>query len=64
MTCEKIKEVVSDYERAIRRGVEDVFKSARMYGCAFHWTQAVFRNLKKIGMVQLYSKRGGDEVNV
>lgn len=56
--CDNIKEVVSDYERAIWRGVEDVFPSARMYGCAFHWTQAVFRNFKKIGLVHLYSKTG------
>ena len=44
----KIKEFVSDYERAIWRGVEDVFPKASMFGCAFHWTQAVFRRLKKI----------------
>jgi hypothetical protein len=54
----KIKEFVSDYERAIWRGVEDDFPKASMFGCAFHWTQAVFRRLKKIGLVNLYNQKG------
>ncbi|XP_046453634.1 uncharacterized protein LOC124201186 [Daphnia pulex] len=54
----EIKEFVSDYERAIWRGVEDVFPKASMFGCAFHWTQAVFRRLKKIGLVNLYNQKG------
>jgi hypothetical protein len=29
-----------------------------MFGCAFHWTQAVFRRLKKIGLVNLYIQKG------
>ena len=45
-TC-KVKEVVTDYERAIWRGMEDVFPKVKVLGCAFHWTQAIFRNMKK-----------------
>ena len=29
-----------------------------MFGYAFHWTQAVFRRLKKIGLVNLYNQKG------
>jgi hypothetical protein len=38
--------------------VEDVFPKASMFGCAFHWTQAVFRRLKKIELVNLYNQKG------
>lgn len=42
-----VQEVVSNFERGIWRGVQAVFPEVKMYGCAFHWTHALFRNLKK-----------------
>lgn len=51
-----VQEIVSDFELAIWRGVEEVFPNVKMSGCAFHWTQAVFRKLKKIGLAGLYKK--------
>lgn len=52
----KVKEVVSDFERAIWRGIQDVFPNVKIFGCAFHWTQAIFRNMKQIGLGMLYNR--------
>jgi hypothetical protein len=49
-----VKEFVTDFERAIWRGVKETLPDVTIIGCGFHWCQAVFRNLKKIGLVGLY----------
>lgn len=49
-----ILEVVADFERACWRAVEDIFPTVKIFGCGFHWTQAVFRRLKKLGLVSIY----------
>ena len=46
-----VEEVVMDFERATWRAFQKVFPNAVLRGCAFHWTQSLFRNLKKIGLV-------------
>ena len=47
-----VEKVVMDFERATWRAFQQVFPNAiRLRGCAFHWTQSLFRNLKKIGLV-------------
>jgi hypothetical protein len=50
-----IEELVTDFERAIWRGARNAFteKNIKIFGCAFHWCQAVYRNLKKIGLVKM-----------
>ena len=55
----KVKEVVTDFERAIWRAMEDVFPKVKIFGCAFHWTQAIFRNMKKIGLGKLFNRSVG-----
>lgn len=49
-----VEEIVADFERACWRAVEDVFPRVKIFGCGFHWTQAVFRKIKAIGLVPLY----------
>jgi hypothetical protein len=49
-----VEEVVTDFEKATWRAFQSVFLDARLFGCAFHWTEALFRNLKKNCLVHLY----------
>lgn len=51
-------EVVADFERGCWRAVEDIFPTVKIFGCGFHWTQAVFRKLKKLGLVGIYHLHG------
>ena len=46
----KVQEVVSDFEKAIIKSIKIVFHNVRFYGCAFHFCQALFRRLKKLGL--------------
>ncbi len=59
-----VKELVSDFERATWRAVQDVFPQVKLFGCAFHWTQAVFRRLKRIGLVPLYNQKSRGSVSM
>jgi hypothetical protein len=51
-----IEELVTDFERAIWRGARNTFteKNIKIFGCSFHWCKAVYRILKKIGLVKMY----------
>ena len=51
----QVTKFVSDFKRAGGGGCFPVVKNG--FDCAIHWTQAVFRKLKK-GLVSLYNKRG------
>ena len=53
----QVQEFVLDLERAIWRGVEDVFPNVSMFGCVFHWAHAVFRQLKQLGLVYLLNRK-------
>jgi hypothetical protein len=58
-----IEELVTDFERAIWRGARNAFteKNIEIFGCAFHWCQAVYRNLKiseSQNFAKLYSRFG------
>jgi hypothetical protein len=44
-----VDEFVSDFEKGIWRGIEEVFPNTDMIGCAFHWTQAINRVNKRAG---------------
>ena len=39
-----VEEVVTDFEQATWRAFEQVFQNVKLISCAFHWTQALFRN--------------------
>jgi hypothetical protein len=52
-----VKEIVSDFEKGILNGLRLVFKKVSFHGCAFHWTQALFRRLLKYeGLSKLLNK--------
>lgn len=46
----RLVEVVRDFERAVWKAFRDNVPNIVIIGCAFHWTQALFRNLKKCGL--------------
>lgn len=49
-----IEEVVLDFETATKRAFEDVFPDTKIFGCNFHWTQSVYRSLKRLGFSVVY----------
>lgn len=43
-----MKEFVIDFEKAVWLAIQDVFgKDVKVFGGGFHWTQCIFRRLKK-----------------
>ncbi|CAI6346825.1 unnamed protein product [Macrosiphum euphorbiae] len=45
--------IITDYETALRDTLTFIFPTARITGCWFHHNQAVWRNMKKRGFLQL-----------
>jgi len=46
----KVMEVVSDFEAAVWISIRKIFPTVEVKGCSFHLTQAMFKNLKKLGL--------------
>ncbi|XP_039277249.1 uncharacterized protein LOC111044905 isoform X2 [Nilaparvata lugens] len=44
------KVIISDYEKAIKKPLRDRFPESEHRGCWFHFTQAIERNARKIGI--------------
>lgn len=49
---------VVDFEAAMWRAIQDRFPGFIIQGCAFHWTQAVFRKVQELGLQRAYNERG------
>ena len=60
----RVKEIVSDFEKALWKSIKNLnddpdlklFKNVRQFGCAFHFTNAIYRKIQKIGLSTLYNK--------
>jgi hypothetical protein len=60
----RVKEIVSDFEKALWKCVRNLnsdkilktFKNVKHFGCAFHFTQAIYRKMQDIGLVVSYKK--------
>jgi len=53
-----VKEFVIDFEKAVWLAIEDVFgEEVKDFGCGFHWTQCIFRRLKKLGLSTAYQRK-------
>jgi hypothetical protein len=50
----RVVEVVCDFEKAVWQAVHLVLPFVQVKGCGFHWTQCLFRQLKKLGLVSAY----------
>ncbi|GAU90515.1 hypothetical protein RvY_02921 [Ramazzottius varieornatus] len=50
----KPKNIVVDYERAVINTAGKIFPHARVQGCYFHFSQAVWRNVQRYGLTEQY----------
>ena len=49
---------VVDFEKAVWRAMNNVFgATVKIFGCGFHWTQCIFRRIKKLGLTIAYRNR-------
>ena len=43
-----------DYEAAVLKAIDQCFPAAEVKGCAFHFTQALWRNVQRFGLAEFY----------
>ena len=55
----RVKRVVIDFEPAMWKGFVSVMPEVKLKGCAFHWSQAVWRKVQEYGLQQQYMKDTG-----
>ena len=51
-----VKKVVSDFERALFRAVRKELPEVAYFGCSFHWSQAVMKQVKRLRLAPGYRK--------
>jgi len=56
LTTVSVCQVVSDFESAIWRAVEEALPGVKHRGCSFHWGQAVWRHIQELGLQVAYSQ--------
>lgn len=57
----ELKNVIIDFEVALKNSLEKTFNSVKIYGCNFHFTQNVLRKIQSLGLSQLY--KDDEQVN-
>ena len=46
--------MMSDWERGSRNAFKHVYPGTRIYGCWFHYTQAIWKHIRKFGLTSSY----------
>lgn len=49
-----VKHVTTDFEQAMWRAIQKVLPTVTIHGCAFHWAQAVWRQVQSNGLQNAY----------
>ncbi len=55
MQCEPGLTVISDYEKSLTSALHSAFPDSRLQGCYFHFCQAVYRRIQKLGLACTFS---------
>lgn len=55
----RVKRIVMDFEKALWRAADSVFSAVQIKGCAFHFSQALFRKIQELGLQPLYRSDEG-----
>ena len=51
----EVETIMSDFETALMNSLGDTFPTATPAGCWFHYAQACFRRVQKLGLVTAFS---------
>ncbi|WAR31255.1 hypothetical protein MAR_033797, partial [Mya arenaria] len=54
-----VEGMVLDYERGLWKAAKEVFPVIKLRGCAFHWGQAIWRTVQRLGLATQYSQDRG-----
>ena len=55
----RVSEFMVDFEAAMWSSLRKVFPDAKVIGCSFHWSQAVWRKIQSLGLAASYYQREG-----
>jgi hypothetical protein len=50
-----IKNIIIDFESGLKNALNFCFPNSKIYGCSFHYSQAVWRKLQSLGLTSQYN---------